>query len=52
MESMTVEEIAATMDISLSTVKRSMAHASNRLLRWIAADPGLAGLLEAGRWGR
>jgi RNA polymerase sigma-70 factor (ECF subfamily) len=52
MESMTVEEIAATMGISLSTVKRSMAHASNRLLGWIAADPGLAGLLEAGRWGR
>ena len=52
MESMTVEEIAVVMDISLSTVKRSMAHASNRLLRWIDADPGLAGLLDAGRWGR
>ena len=52
MESMTVDEIAAAMDLSLSTVKRSMAHASNRLLRWIDADPGLAGLLEAGRWGR
>jgi RNA polymerase sigma-70 factor (ECF subfamily) len=52
MESMTVEEIAAAMDLSLSTVKRSMAHASNRLLRWIAADPGLAGRLEAGRWER
>jgi RNA polymerase sigma factor (sigma-70 family) len=52
MESMTVEEIAATMDLSVSTVKRSMAHASDRLLRWIDADPGLAGLLETGRWGR
>ncbi len=52
MESMTVEEIAATMDISVSTVKRSMAHASNRLLRWIDADPGLAGLLDKGGWGR
>jgi RNA polymerase sigma-70 factor (ECF subfamily) len=51
MESMTVEEIATTMDISVSTVKRSMAHASNRLLRWIVADPGLAGLLDEGRWG-
>jgi RNA polymerase sigma-70 factor (ECF subfamily) len=49
MESMTVEEIATTMDISESTVKRSMAHASDRLLRWIDADPGLASLLGAGR---
>jgi RNA polymerase sigma-70 factor (ECF subfamily) len=52
MESMTVEEIATAMDISLSTVKRSMAHASNRLLRWINADPGLAGLLDGGEWRR
>ena len=49
MESMTVEEIATAMDISVSTVKRSMAHASNRLSRWIDADPGLAGVLDAGR---
>jgi RNA polymerase sigma factor (sigma-70 family) len=47
MESMTVDEIATSMDISVSTVKRSMAHASKRLLRWIDADPGLAGLLDA-----
>ena len=46
MESMTVEEIAATMDISTSTVKRSMASASRRLSRWIAADPGLAGVFD------
>lgn len=52
MESMTVEEIAAAMDISESTVKRSMTHASSRLLRWINADPGLASLLDAGRWGQ
>jgi RNA polymerase sigma-70 factor, ECF subfamily len=52
MESMTVEEIANTMDISESTVKRSMAHASSRLTRWIDADPGLAGLLDASRWNR
>ena len=50
MESMTVEEIAATMDISISTVKRSMAHATERLSRWIDADPGLAALLEEKRW--
>jgi len=52
MESMTVDEIAAAMDLSLSTVKRSMAHASTRLIRWIDADPGLASLLDPGRWGR
>jgi RNA polymerase sigma factor (sigma-70 family) len=46
MESMTVEEIATYMDISVSTVKRAMAHASNRLSRWVDADPGLAGLLD------
>jgi RNA polymerase sigma-70 factor, ECF subfamily len=49
MESMTVEEIAVAMELSVSTVKRSMAHASARLSRWIEADPGLAGLLKEGR---
>src|SRR4051812_46642307 len=44
MEAMTVEEIAAAMDVSISTVKRAIAHASERLSRWIDADPGLAGL--------
>ncbi len=52
MESMTMEEIANHLDISVSTVKRSMGHASNRLSRWIEADPGLAGLLDRERWGR
>jgi len=52
MESMTVEEIASTMQLSVSTVKRSMIHASERLSRWIVADPGLADLLDAERWGR
>ena len=51
MEAMTVEEIAATMDISISTVKRAIAHASGRLSRWIDADPGLA-LLRKERRGR
>ena len=40
MEAMTVEEIAATMDVSVSTVKRAMAHASGRLSTWIAPIPG------------
>jgi RNA polymerase sigma-70 factor (ECF subfamily) len=52
MESMTVEEISAAMEISESTVKRSMAHASERLSHWIGADPGLAGLFDGERWGR
>ena len=52
MEAMTVEEIATTMEISQSTVKRSMIHAEERLSRWMVADPGLAGLLDAERWGR
>ena len=51
-DSMTVEEIAAAMELSESTVKRSMAHASSRLSRWIDADPALAGLFDAERWGR
>jgi RNA polymerase sigma factor (sigma-70 family) len=45
-EAMTVEEIAATMDISESTAKRSLAHASQRLSRWIEADPALAQALD------
>jgi RNA polymerase sigma-70 factor, ECF subfamily len=52
MESMTVDEIATTMDISVSTVKRSMAHAEDRLSRWIDADPGLAETLVTRRWKR
>lgn len=49
MESMTVDEIATTMRISVSTVKRSMTHASDRLTHWINGDPGLAGLLKQER---
>jgi len=52
MESMTVDEIATTMGLSLSTVKRSMAHASGRLSRWVQADPGLAGLVRGDQGGR
>lgn len=52
MESMTVDEIASTMGLSLSTVKRSMAHASGRLSRWVQADPGLAGLVRNDQGGR
>jgi DNA-directed RNA polymerase specialized sigma24 family protein len=37
MESRTVEEIAAMLEMSPSTVKRSMAHASSRLSVWVDA---------------
>jgi RNA polymerase sigma factor (sigma-70 family) len=49
MEAMTVDEIAATMRISVSTVKRSVTYSSDRLTRWIQADPGLAELLNQER---
>jgi RNA polymerase sigma-70 factor (ECF subfamily) len=52
MESMTVEEVASAMDLSVSTVKRSIKHASGRLSRWIDADPGLVGLLDGKGWER
>jgi len=51
-ESMTIQEIAATMDLSISTVKRAMAHASDRLERWVSADPGLAAFAESQRRNR
>jgi len=50
MEAMTTQEIAATMDLSISTVKRAMAHASNRLAHWVELDPGLSGLVDEKRW--
>ena len=52
MESMTVDEIAATMDISLSTVKRSMAHASSRLSRGSRPTPGWPASRADEHWGR
>jgi len=52
LESMTVDEVAASMNISMSTVKRSLAHATDRLSRWIESDPGLVGLLDGKGWRR
>ena len=48
-ESMSVEEIAAAMETSESTVKRSLARASSRLSRWMDDEPRLA---DGERWGR
>jgi RNA polymerase sigma-70 factor, ECF subfamily len=39
MESMSVEEIATAMEISESTVKRSLAHVLGRLRHWIKDEP-------------
>jgi RNA polymerase sigma factor (sigma-70 family) len=47
MESMGVEEIATSMELSESTVKRSLAHASDRIRHWIDAEP--RSLKEEGR---
>ena len=49
MEAMTVQEIAATMDLSISTVKRAMAHASSRLAHWVDSDPRLGAFAESKR---
>jgi RNA polymerase sigma-70 factor, ECF subfamily len=45
LESMTVEEVAVHMNLSISTVKRAQEHATSKLSVWIEADPGLAGFL-------
>jgi RNA polymerase sigma-70 factor, ECF subfamily len=46
LESMTLEEVAAHMELSLSTVKRLQERATSKLSMWIEADPGLAGFLD------
>jgi RNA polymerase sigma factor (sigma-70 family) len=52
LESMTVEEVGRSMDLSVSTVKRSLQRASTKMSRWIGADPGMAPLLDGERWSR
>jgi RNA polymerase sigma-70 factor (ECF subfamily) len=52
LESMTIDEVADLMDISVSTVKRSLAHSMARLSRWITADPDLAEVFDTRRWQR
>ena len=46
LESMTVEEVAAHMQVSISTVKRALERATSKLSIWIEADPGLAEFLD------
>jgi RNA polymerase sigma factor (sigma-70 family) len=52
LESMTVEEVANTMELSVSTVKRSLDHAGQKLARWIKDDPSMASLLNGKGWNR
>jgi RNA polymerase sigma-70 factor (ECF subfamily) len=51
-ESMTLEEVAAHMGVSIATVKRALTRATSKLTLWIEADPGLAGFLDRAGWGR
>ena len=44
-ESMTVEEVAAHMELSPSTVKRALYRATRKLSQWIELDTGLAEFL-------
>jgi RNA polymerase sigma-70 factor (ECF subfamily) len=49
LEAMTLEEVAVAMDLSLSTVKRTITHASARISAWIASDPELATFFQGRR---
>lgn len=49
LESMTLEEIAAALEISLSTVKRVLGRASARVTHWIDGDEGLMNYFEGKR---
>jgi RNA polymerase sigma-70 factor, ECF subfamily len=50
LESMTVEEVAASTELSESTVKRTLAHATDKLSRLVESDLGLVGFLEGRGW--
>jgi RNA polymerase sigma-70 factor (ECF subfamily) len=52
LESMTLEQVADHMDLSLSTVKRVLERATSKLSIWLEADPDLAGVFEKARWRR
>ena len=50
LESMTLDEVATHMELSISTVKRALERATSKLACWIEADPGLAGFLDERGW--
>ena len=49
LEAMTLEEVAIAMDLSLSTIKRTITHASARISAWIASDPELVTFFQGRR---
>lgn len=49
LESMTLEEIASTLSISLSTVKRTLTRAATRVSQWIESDAELTNYFEGTR---
>lgn len=49
LESMTLEEIAVALEVSLSTVKRTLTKASVRVSEWIDGDDGLLTYFEKKR---
>jgi RNA polymerase sigma-70 factor (ECF subfamily) len=52
LESMTVEQVAAHMELSVSTVKRALDRATTKMSCWIEADPGLAAYFDEQGWPR
>ena len=46
LESMTLDEVAVHMELSVSTVKRALERATEKMSLWIEADPALAGFLD------
>ena len=52
LESMTVEQVAAHMELSVSTVKRALDRATAKMSCWIEADPGLAAHFDEQGWPR
>ena len=50
LEAMTVDEVAVHMELSVSTVKRALEHATDKLTCWIEADDGLAAFVDEQGW--
>src|SRR4029079_9318674 len=52
LESMTVDQVAGHMELSVSTVKRALDRATAKMSCWIEADPGLAAHFDEQGWPR
>lgn len=49
LETMTLEEISVVLELSLSTVKRTLGRAGDRVSQWIAGDADLVNYFEGKR---